>query len=246
MDEAQQVMNQTVIRPDAGRIAFVILRIGASDVDKLFNEAIAPATRECGLEAKPVDVTEGRETITERILQLINCSNMVIADLTYERPNCYFEAGYSQGKGIPVIYMARKDHDPRRPGRKVNDPRVHFDLDAHKITYWSEDDLKSARLELTQRIPIAIKSFVPGLTDPKLLALHELVRKTVTVTPSRFNEPHVSGTTCEIVEVNDNSIRVNRQATGQYFSVPTQDIRLSTDERKYRPKLTLTKFLEDF
>lgn len=239
-------VNQTAITSNAGRIAFVILRIGANDVNKLFAEVIEPTTRECGLEAKRVDLTEGRETITERILQLIDGSNLVIADLTYERPNCYFEAGYTQGKGIPVIYMARKDHDPRRHGRKINDPQVHFDLDAHKITYWSEDDLKSARLELAQRIPIAIKSFVPGLTDPKLRALYELVQKTVTVTPSRFNEPHVSGTTCDIVEVNDNFIRVKRQATGQYFSVPTPDISLATDERKYRPKLILSKSLEDF
>jgi len=239
-------MNQTANAYGAERIAFVVLRIGASDVDRLFFEAIAPATHECGLEAKRVDLTEGRETITERILQLIDGSNLVIADLTYERPNCYFEAGYTQGKGIPIIYTARKDHDPRRPGRKVADPRVHFDLDAHKITYWSEDDMISARLELTQRIPIAINSFVPRLTDSKTLALQALIGKTVTVTPSRFNEQGVSGTTCDIVEVNDNFIRVHRQASGAYFSVPTQDGRLATDEKKYRPKLILSKFLEDF
>jgi len=239
-------MNQTGDTSDAERIAFVVLRIGASDVDKLFEKTIAPATRECGLEAKRVDVTEGRETITERILQLIDGSTLVIADLTYERPNCYFEAGYTQGKGIPLIYMARKDHDPRRPGRTENDGRVHFDLDAHKITYWSENDLESARLELTQRIPIAIKSFVPGPTDPKIRALHELIGKTVTVTPSRYNEPHVLGTTCDIVEVNENFIRCHRQATGHYFSVPAQDISVARDEKKYRPKLILSRFLEDF
>lgn len=239
-------MNQKATISDTGRITFVVLRIGARDVDRLFDEVIAPATREYELEAKRVDLTEGHETITERILRLIDGSNLIIADLTYERQNCYFEAGYTQGKGIPIIYMARKDHDPRRPGRKVNDPRVHFDLDAHKITYWAEDDLKSARLELIQRIPIAIKSFVPRLTDPKIRALHELLQKTITVTPSRFNEPHVSGTTCDIVEVNDNFIRVHRQATGQDFSVPTQDISVAKDEKKYRPKLILSKFLEDF
>lgn len=65
-------MNQPSTTSDAGRIAFVVLRIGASDVDKLFGEAIAPATRECGLEAKRVDLTEGLETITGRILQLID------------------------------------------------------------------------------------------------------------------------------------------------------------------------------
>jgi len=239
-------MNQKPTTADTGRIAFVVLRISASDVDKLFDEAIAPATHECGLQAKRVDLTEGRETINERILQLIDGSNLVIADLTYERQNCYFEAGYAQGKGIPVIYMARKDHDPRRPDRKVNDPRVHFDLDAHKITYWSEDDLKSARSELTLRIPVAIKSFVPVPTDPKIQALRELIGKMVTVDPSRFKELLGSGTTCEIVAVNDNFIRVSRQATGEYFSVPIQDVKLASDEKKYRAKLILPKPLEDF
>ncbi len=228
------------------RVAFVVLRIGASDVNKLFDEAIAPATRECGLEAKRVDLTEGQEAITGRILQLIDGSNLVIADLTYERPNCYFEAGYTQGKGIPVIYMARKDHDPRRIGRKDNDPRVHFDLDAHKITYWSEDDLEPARSELMQRIPIAIKSFAPLLSDPKMKELHGLNGKTVTVTPSQFIERNVSGTTCDIVDVKENYIRLRRQASGEYFSVPTEDIRLATDEKKYRPKLILSRRLEEF
>lgn len=226
--------------------AFVVLRIGEKDVDKLFDEAISPATRECGLEAKRVDLTEGGETITERILQLLDGSSLVIADLTYERPNCYFEAGYTQGKGIPLIYMARKDHDPRRPGRKVDDPRVHFDLDTYKITYWSEDNLKAAKMELIQRIPAAIKSFVPRPTDPKIGALHELKGKTVTVTPSRFKETGVSGTTSDVLEVNENFVRVRRQASMAFFSFPTQDIKLATDEAKYRPKLILPKFLEDF
>jgi len=235
-------MNQTTNTSGAERIAFVVLRIGASDVDRLFVEAITPATRDCGLEAKRVDLTEGRETITARILELINGSNLVIADLTYERPNCYFEAGYTQGKGIPIIYTARKDHDPRRLGRTLADPRVHFDLDAHKITYWSEDDMISARLEITQRIPLAINSFVRRPTDPRTVAMQVLSGKTVTVTPSRFNEQGVSGTTCDIVEVNDNFIRVHRQASGAYFSVPIQDVKLATDEKKYRPKLILSKF----
>lgn len=239
-------MNQTTNPSGAERIAFVILRIGATDIDRLFDEVIAPAARECGLEPKRVDLTEGRETITERILQLIDASTLVIADLTYERPNCYFEAGYTQGKGTPLIYMARKDHDPRRLGRKIDDPRVHFDLDTYKITYWSEDDLISARSELADRIPIAIKSFTPRFTDPKIVALNKLIGKTVTVAPSRFNEPGVSGSTCDIVEVNDNFIRVRRQASMANFSVPIEDIKLASDEKKYRLKLILSKALEDF
>ena len=108
-------MNQSDNASGGKRIAFVVLRIGTTDVDRLFDEGIAPAAHDCGLKAMRVDLTEGRETITERILQLIDGSNLVIADLTYERPNCYFEAGYTQAKGIPIIYTARKDHDTEKP-----------------------------------------------------------------------------------------------------------------------------------
>lgn len=226
--------------------AFVILRIGRKDIDRLFEEAIAPATRACGLSPKRVDLTEGRETITERILQLISDSNLVIADLTYERPNCYFEAGYTHAKGIPLIYTARKDHDPRRPGRKAKDARVHFDVDTYKISYWTIRKLDLLRSNLVKRIPEAIGSFVPRVVDPKLRALLELVRKTVTVVPTRYKEPGILGTTCDLVHVNENFIRVQRQATHSYFSVPTQDVQLARDEKKYRPKLILSKFLEDF
>ncbi|TKS57909.1 MAG: hypothetical protein EWM72_03387 [Nitrospira sp.] len=38
-------MNQTATTSDVGRIVFVVLRIGTSDVDKLFDEAIAPGSR---------------------------------------------------------------------------------------------------------------------------------------------------------------------------------------------------------
>ncbi|HOI41381.1 MAG TPA: hypothetical protein PK523_00415 [Elusimicrobiales bacterium] len=136
---------------------FVIMRIGVEDTDKYFNEVIRPAAKECGLNAFPVNLTEGENPITNRILENIRGSLFVICDLTYERPNCYFEAGYAMGGGVRCVFTARHDHDPRLEGRKFQDPKVHFDLDSMKITYWNPKRLAAARSELIERMKIVMQ-----------------------------------------------------------------------------------------
>lgn len=58
-------------------------------------------------------------------------SRFVVADLTDERQNCYYEVGYAHALGKPVIILA-KDGTPR-----------HFDVAANKWNYWTDyTDLK--------------------------------------------------------------------------------------------------------
>lgn len=106
----------------------------------------------CGLEPYRVDREEFEEAINEIILDKIRTSRIVIADLTFERPNCYFEIGYALAIQKSLILSAREDHDPRRPLRNPNDPKVHFDLDGHKITFWTPADLNAFREEMAGRI----------------------------------------------------------------------------------------------
>lgn len=233
-----------------GNKAFVIMRLGptGADVKRFYEESVRPAALACGLEAVPVDLTEGRETISVRILKMIEEAPLVIADLTYERPNCYFEAGYALGKGVHPIFTAREDHDPRRDGRGEGAPKVHFDLDGYKITYWKEDSLGEAKAELERRFRELLQKSAstskPGET--KFDALSRMKGSTVTIAPARYNEPGVKGNSCKIEEVDAHSFRVQRLASGRSFSIPHDDIRISRDEEKWRPKITLPKPMEDF
>ncbi len=60
----------------------------------------------------------------DRILARIRESRFVIADLTHNRGGVYYEAGFAEGLGIPVIYTCDADClDPEAPKEK----RVHFD-----------------------------------------------------------------------------------------------------------------------
>jgi nucleoside 2-deoxyribosyltransferase len=59
----------------------------------------------------------------------------VLADLTHARPSVYFEVGYAQGLGVPLLLTCRKDHY-----RAAHDnARVHFDLEQYKISFWSRN-----------------------------------------------------------------------------------------------------------
>jgi nucleoside 2-deoxyribosyltransferase len=121
-------------------------------LDFVYRDALVPAVTDSGLLPYRVNEEEFDGTITEAILEKIRNSRLVVADLTDERPNCYFELGYALALGKPAILAARKDHDPRRDSRNPDDPKVHFDLDSHKITYWVRENLNELRQQLALRI----------------------------------------------------------------------------------------------
>lgn len=136
------------------RPGFVIMQIGNANMDKVYEEVIAQALRESDVDPKRVDRhNEGRLLNTE-IVRLIREADIIIADLTNERPNCYLEVGYAMGLGkfANLILCARDDHRPDRPGRQPIDPKVHFDLGGYDFLYWRPDDPDGFRDELKRRV----------------------------------------------------------------------------------------------
>ena len=71
--------------------------------------AIKDAASETGLSAKRIDDQISNEKITDRIVKAIEDADFVIADVTYGKPNVYWEAGYAHGLGKTPIYIAQKD-----------------------------------------------------------------------------------------------------------------------------------------
>ena len=64
-----------------------------------------------GLTAKRVDDVQTNNRITDTIRDMIEASEFVIADLTDNRPNVFFEAGYAEGIGKTPIYIAKTGTD---------------------------------------------------------------------------------------------------------------------------------------
>ena len=133
---------------------FVIMQIGNPELDVVYEQAVAPALEGCGFEARRVDRHNRGGLLVSEIIGFIEEAEVVIADLTHERPNCYLEVGYVLGVGklTNLILTARADHDPENPSRRPGGPRVHFDLAGFDILFWRPERLDDFRHELEKRI----------------------------------------------------------------------------------------------
>src|SRR5262249_53083375 len=98
-----------------------------SDSEEYIRRIAEPAARSAGLVPVIMEREDPEEAISEAILSRIRRSVLVLCDLTFTRPNCYYEAGYAKGSFRRVILTCRHDHDPRtNPDAPF---KVHFDVD---------------------------------------------------------------------------------------------------------------------
>jgi hypothetical protein len=106
------------------------------DMDPAYH-AVAAAATEVGLRAERVKDVKGDFRITEQILDMIKRARLIVADLTNDRPNVYFELGYARGIGKKVITILRSGSQP------------HFDVyDWAYLEYIDSRPLEKDLLEL--------------------------------------------------------------------------------------------------
>lgn len=133
--------------------AFVIMQIGNPGLDRVYERAMVPALRACGLVPRRVDRHNAGGLLHSEIIAFIETSDLIVADLTHERPNCYLEIGYAMGTGrfTSLILTAREDHNADSPNHQPGGPKVHFDLTGYDILFWAPDRLDDFRVELEKR-----------------------------------------------------------------------------------------------
>jgi hypothetical protein len=145
--------------------AFIIMQIGDPDMDRICDEVLVPTIEACNLKPRRVDRDNEGELLKSEIVSFIEGSQIIVADLTNERPNCYLEVGYAMGLGKKrnLILTVREDHHHRSPNYKLDGPHVHFDLEGYDLLLWDPEDLDAFRTSLEERIKRRLAIIEPPL-----------------------------------------------------------------------------------
>lgn len=117
---------------------------GERDLDKFYEDLIAPAIKRAGFDPVRIDRTLHNKKIDDEILVQIRKSKFVVCDLTYGNLGAYYEGGFAQGLGKEVFFICEKEFFDSHP--------PHFDLNHHVTALYERGKEEEFIRELAARI----------------------------------------------------------------------------------------------
>jgi hypothetical protein len=128
------------------RRAFMAMPFNISKLDHIYESCFRPAVKATGFQLYRIDEKPPAGSIDNRLRVEIRRSRFLIADLTEDNAGAYWEAGFAEGLGRPVIYTCENGH------------RTHFDTRQQQTIFWTEDKLDEA----AQRLKNTIRATLPS------------------------------------------------------------------------------------
>lgn len=111
-------------------LVFVGLSFEGAGMAEVYS-AIQDECAKLDLTATRVDENVGSGLVIKDIASLIEDAEFVVFDLTYERPNVYYELGYAHGVGnepLDILLVAKKG------------TRIHFDIAPYRIQFYESTE----------------------------------------------------------------------------------------------------------
>lgn len=131
-------------RSDSRR-AFMAMPFGDDRLDSVF-QRFKEAVSQTGFELLRADDRPEAGSIDNRIRVEILTSRFLLAELTGDNNGVYWEAGFAEGLGKPVIYTCQQGH------------KTHFDTNHLQTVFWDDGDLAGA----DSRLKAAIRATFPA------------------------------------------------------------------------------------
>lgn len=131
-------------------IAFMAMQFGDADLSRVLETCFKPAAADAGFTLRALNEGQAAGLIDNQIRAAIRTAGFVVADLTHDNNGAYFEAGFAEGLGLPVIYTCEEG--------KFQKKKTHFDTN-HMVTIpWNLKKLDEAQRKLTA----TIRATLPG------------------------------------------------------------------------------------
>jgi len=132
------------------RTAFMALKFGDPLLDNVVETCFRPAVKRTGFELRKLTDKQPAGLIDNQIRAAILSGRFVIADLSHANDGAYWEAGYAEGLGLPVIYTCEEGI--------WNEMKTHFDTNHMVTIIWNAANLDAAAENLTATIRATFRS----------------------------------------------------------------------------------------
>jgi hypothetical protein len=155
----RNAMELTLVKLDGNYISLTIhgwekyqeLKKGISDSTRVFmamqfddaqkefvKNNLKPVIKKLGYDLSILsDITSEENNIDIKLRNAIRDSILLICDLTHRNNGAYFEAGFAEGLGKPVVYICEEK------SFNEEDKRIHFDVAHMEIYMWNNEDKSS-------------------------------------------------------------------------------------------------------
>ncbi|MCB2828911.1 hypothetical protein [Streptococcus dysgalactiae] len=123
--------------PKITKTCFVVTAIGQNgsperiQADKVLKYLIEPVCREFGYKVVRVDKESTNGDINESIINHLKSDELVIADMTGHNANAFYEFGFRQALGLPLIPIIK--HTEKLPFDVIARRTVFYDTDVAEI-----------------------------------------------------------------------------------------------------------------
>jgi nucleoside 2-deoxyribosyltransferase len=127
------------------------MKFGDPALDFMLESVFKPSVRQAGFDLFKLDDVPQAGLIDDRLRVEIQASDFIVADLTHENLGAYWEAGYAEGLGKPVIYTC--EHT------KFEATKTHFDTNHHLTITWDS----TAPATAGERLKATVRATLPHL-----------------------------------------------------------------------------------
>jgi hypothetical protein len=131
----------------SGRKAFMAMQYNDRELDRIVNEYFRPAVAQTGFALHRLDDEPKAGLIDDRLRVEIQSARFLIVDLTRANRGAYWEAGYAEGLGKPVIFTCEES---------CFKEDSHFDTNHHLHVLWHPERLGEAMRRLKDTIRATI------------------------------------------------------------------------------------------
>ena len=113
------------------RTVFMAMKYGDEELNKMIDTVFRPAVKSTGFDLLVLTDVPKAGLIDDRMRVEIRKSRFLIADITHNNLGAYWEAGFAEGLGKPVIYTCKKEVFAAGAS--------HFDTNHHLTVMWHSD-----------------------------------------------------------------------------------------------------------